>query len=254
MTSTRMSSSAMSDAWESRDDVDLARAVLCANRFESLAAAVQPIFRDAMVARIGRRVGHTRLALDLGCGLGDWTRAYLDFADAALGLDINSRFLDVAERGASEAGVAARCRFTRRSLTDPASVRPAGLIALGGCVQYLEDADVDVLFGRIADVQLPGDVLYLRSTVTTTLRQPFATPGGRYRTATFYEDRLHALGYRLAERASSATVFCEAITGGDRPERHDVLALAASALAAPVWAVRQLTRRSDYLNWVWVKR
>jgi hypothetical protein len=26
-------------------------------------------------------VGHTRLALDLACGLGDWTRAYLDFAE-----------------------------------------------------------------------------------------------------------------------------------------------------------------------------
>ncbi|MBT9555009.1 MAG: class I SAM-dependent methyltransferase [Myxococcales bacterium] len=244
----------MSDAWENRDDVDLARSVLCANRFESLAAAVQPVFRDAMVARIGRRVGHTRLALDLACGLGDWTRAYLDFADAALGIDINARFLSVAERGASEAGVAARCRFSRRSLTDPASVRPAGLIALGGCVQYLEDADVDALFGRIADVQVPGQVLYLRSTVTTALRQPFATPGGRYRTARFYEERLEALGYRLAERLSSATAFCEALTGGDRPERLDVQTLVASTLSAPVWAARQLLRRSDYVNWVWVKR
>lgn len=242
----------MTDYWAKRAHEDLARSVLCLNRFQALAEVAQPLFRDAMVGRIGRYVGHTARAVDLGCGLGDWTRAYLAFADTAVGVDVNDAFVAEAGRGAWRHGVAARCRFEQRALSD-LEIPRAGLIALGGCAQYFEYDELHALFAGIAAAQAPGDVFYLRTTVTTLGRSAFATENGRYRSATYYESLAKNAGYRPVERAYSATVLCEALAG-PRSIQREAVSLATASLAAPLWAARQLVRRSDYLNWVFVRR
>lgn len=183
--------------------------------------------------------------LDLGCGVGDWTLGYLSLARRVVGVDVNAAFLDAARASASTELRGADAEFVKCPIQAWDDFDGVELVSLGGVLMYLDDSETRALVARLAARLESGAMLYVRSSVVTRLRRPFATPTGFYRTPEWYEALFAHLGFRVADAASSAAVVTQSL---------------AQAVSAPAWvssfvveserAERTLRRENDFMNWV----
>lgn len=100
--------------------------------------------------------------LDAGCGAGHAAVALAGFGFDVVGLDIAPSMIELAERNATEAGVAARCRFVAADLEAAVDTLGTfdGILALG-FLEYFEDPiALLVLLRRLLK---PGGVLVVQA-------------------------------------------------------------------------------------------
>jgi SAM-dependent methyltransferase len=211
-------------------------------------------FRAAMLRRLRRVSGRERFAraIDLGCGPGDWTAEYAGLADAVVGVDVNRSFLGVAARHARAAGVERRIVFHEQSIDEFDGFESADLVCLGACLMYVDDDAVAQLFARIARGAGAGAWVYVRATVTNPLRRGYATDGGFYREAAFYERIFAASGFAVADRMFSAPLLAyESVAALLQLDHAKLPARALGSLfAGGHWLRRLAAGRNNFLNWV----
>jgi predicted TPR repeat methyltransferase len=206
------------------------------------------LFRSAMLRRIAaakpQRQPFQRV-LDLGCGVGDWTLGYLSFARRVVGVDVNASFLAAARGRAAAELRGVDAEFVQYPLQAWDDFDGVDLVALGAVLMYLDDTEARALVARVADRLQGCAMLYVRSTVVTRLRRPYATPFGFYRTSEWYEALFAHAGFRVIDTASSAVVVAERVARAVRAP-----AWTSSVVAESERAERTLRRENDFMNWV----
>jgi SAM-dependent methyltransferase len=212
----------------------------------------QPLFRDAMVRRLAEHTAAARpfaRAVDLGCGVGDWTMAYLALARRVDGVDLSADFLAHARRRAAADPRGDSVRFVQADIGGYDDFAGCGLVCLGACLMYLPDARVEALLARIAAALPRGaGYLYVRASVVTPLRRPFESSAGFYRAPGWYEARFARLGLATLDRAYSAAVVGAHLARGLRP--GGLRAAAAALVAGSARLSRTARRENDFANWV----
>lgn len=216
----------------------------------------QGIFRDSTVAVLEQLTepNHPlRRIVDLGCGVGDWTRRYLSFADQVVGVDINASFIRKAQSDAQRDGVADRTRFVATNVVEWDDFADAELVCLGAVMTCLDEAENRTLLRRIAAAQSPGNHLYVRATVLNPGRTPYSTGGGHYRRRRWYDRLFVGCGYRsrLVE-FSTSLVGIGSLTRLGMPPR--LASLSTFGLNGAVRAARVVGRDVDYCNWFLERR
>jgi SAM-dependent methyltransferase len=211
----------------------------------------QSLFRDSTIAVIESMtepLHPLERVVDLGCGVGDWTRQYLRFAREVVGVDINQSFVDKATRDAEEDGVGDRARFVATNIVEWDDFEDAGLVCLGAVMTCLDEDENRTLLDRIADAQRPGQFLYVRATVLNPGRQPYSTGGGHYRPRRWYDELFHEFGYRsrLVE-FSTSLVGVGSLARLGMPPR--LASLSTFGVNGTIRAARILKRDVDYCNW-----
>jgi len=100
--------------------------------------------------------------LDVGCGVGRWSRLLASRGAAVTGVDLSAAMIAEAERRATQAGVAQRCRF----LVQDAAVLDAGgtfdlVLAVTVLQHILDPAALCAAVERMADHLAPGGRMIL---------------------------------------------------------------------------------------------
>lgn len=222
-----------------------------------LQSIFQPMFRDAMISRLRRRTKRRfAKAADLACGIGDWSLRYLEIASRVVGVDINPEFLAEARRSALRNARGAALELVEGNLVDFDGLADADLVTLGGCVQYLDDAELEGLMRRTSAALLPSrGVLYVRTAVVTPLCVPHETTGGYYRDRATYEELFERHGFRVLDAAYSATVVAEHLAEDWLLcETPPTRAAVSATIAVPARLSRVLQRQNDYCNWILERR
>jgi SAM-dependent methyltransferase len=215
-----------------------------------LTDVAQAHFRAAMMERIARHVGgHSFVhALDLGCGVGDWTAGYLSFAEQATGVDINDDFLGAARRRAAVLGVADRLRFENGAIEAFPIDAGFDFVALGGCLMYVSDVEANRLLERVARAVPVSGLVYVRCSVVAPLHRRHRSDVGVYRDRTEYETLFRANGLEVVDRAFSVAIVAEHIAAHLGPAI--LRGLAMSALAAIGRVDRATRNRTEFCNWL----
>lgn len=229
-----------------RSDADF----VCAQGPPWLTDIAQALFRAAMMERIARHVAGRSFthALDLGCGVGDWTAGYLSIAEQATGVDINDDFLAAARRRAAVLGIGDRIRFEAGALETFPIDAGVDFVGLGACLMYLSDVEVNRLLARVVHALPTNGLVYIRCTVAAPLHARHRTEVGIYRDGTEYETLFRANGLEVVDRAFSVAVVAEHLVASVRPAR--LRGLAMGAIAALGRADRATRCRTDFCNWL----
>lgn len=154
--------------------------------------------------------GHLRLdrrpaVIDIGCGVGRWTRHLSGRVSRYFGIDFSPGLADLARVAAAEADLGDSALVQVRSaadvgepgLEDPG---PFGLVIVSGVLTYLNDADVERCVQGIARLTASDAVVYVREPVglidRLTLRGHWSTElkdrySAVYRPADHYRRVLH---------------------------------------------------------------
>lgn len=219
-----------------------------------LQRASQWLLRSAGVGLIRQatRPNHPiQRAVDVGCGVGEWTRAYAEFCRRVVGLDVNASFIDEARRRTERSDVDGSFEFRVSDGVDPQLLEHAGLIAFGSVFQYMKDERVKRTLQQSGDAQAPGDVVYLRTTVVSDGGDRRAGGGVWYRRPQMYRDWLQASGYAIEIEKHSAELI------GVERLRRIVPGLSAedaarwiSTLATPLDLLRSDDGGLQFMNWM----
>ena len=223
-----------------------------------LQVRVEPLWRESVVARLGRvladRVPFERV-VDLGCANGSWTLAYLKVAKTALGVDVNESFIERAKELQRAHTEGSRVEFRVSGMETFDDFAGADLVGIGGCAQYLTDETLESLFERIANAQRPGNIVYIRTNVTTRGQQRYWTEHGVYRHGDEYERVFERVGYKTLETYRTIEYAPAVVMQRLLPSRS---LLPVRALAWPVTAplrlYRDYTEHADHRNWVLERR
>jgi SAM-dependent methyltransferase len=229
-----------------RSDADF----VCGKAPPWLTDIAQALFRVAMMERIARHVAGRSFthALDLGCGVGDWTAGYLSIAEQATGVDINDDFLGAARRRAAVLGIDDRIRFEASALEAFPIDAGIDFVGLGGCLMYLSDVEVNRLLARVAHAVPMNGLVYIRCSVAAPLHARHRTEVGIYRDGTEYETLFRANGLEVVDRAFSVAVVAEHIVASVGPPA--LRGMAMNAIAALGRADRAARCRTDFCNWL----
>ena len=190
-------------------------------------------------------------ALDIGCGIGRWSRLLASRGASVTGVDLSPTMIAEAERRAAASGLASRCRFL---VQDSAALEVGGSFDLILCVTVLQHIlDVDALRCALRRMALhlspQGRVVILEAAPARVARRcNTAVFTARHRA--FYLSLFHECGLSVqavcgVDPAPFKTWLLPHLPRLPRPLR--VLALAvATALSAPLDALcgRLLTERS----------
>jgi len=184
-----------------------------------------------------------RLAVDLGCGNGDWTIELARRVERLVAVDFAQGFLDAVERRIAAAGLASSVTFT---LSDAAAFEfPVGcdLIVLGAVVQYLDDDEVAAVVQRAQRALAPGGLVYLRTTASRsadTIRRTSDTYQAIYRPVPWLETCCERAGLTILRRTTGTNVI------GDEGVRkllgRHLGRVLGPVLAWPIRLVRRIAR------------
>jgi len=200
----------------------------------------------ARLRRARRRATSFARALDLGCGVGEWTIEYASIAERVIGVDVNPAFIDRARRRAVDESLADRVDFHVSAIESWDDWNDVDLICAGACLMYVEDDAVRALCARAARVLPSHGLLYVRATVPTAFSNRGHDGFGHYRTRERYEDWFARHGFSVIDRGYSAGVVADGVADwGIRP-----LTGLARAAALVARAERTLRRQNDYCNWI----
>jgi len=181
-----------------------------------------------------------RLAVDLGCGNGDWTLVLAGKVERLVAVDFTQGFLDAVEQRIAGAWLSQSVSFV---LSDAAAFEfPAGceLIVLGAVVQYLDDDEVASVLERARGALAPGGLVYLRTTVsrsTETIRRASDEYHAIYRPTSWVESCCERAGLEIVRRTTGTNVI------GDELMRKLFGRWLGPVLAAPVRLGRRIARR-----------
>jgi 2-polyprenyl-3-methyl-5-hydroxy-6-metoxy-1,4-benzoquinol methylase len=116
------------------------------------------------------RVAPGTRALDVGCGVGRWSRLLASRGVAVTGVDLSGAMIAEAERRAAKAGVAYRCRFL---VQDAAALDAGGtfdlVLAVTVLQHILDPAALSAAVERMADHLAPGGRMILLEVAPETL-------------------------------------------------------------------------------------
>ncbi len=249
-----MSTLAMTQFWSGRK-LTGKNTVSLSETPEWLQSAYASVFRDLVMDRLREFLfapgpeRSLRKVVDLGCGPGDWSLRFLDFADSVIGVDVNGHFLQVARQAVQAHAAAKQAVFVQENILEFADYQAADLVCLGACVQYLADEDLDLLLSRLADKMPDGACVYLRTTTSHPLRKPYRSSIGHYRAGDDYERRFFRHGFRIARHFLSSQVIPERVArdlcGGKN--------FLGKILWWPVRLVDLARWHNDHMNWILVK-
>lgn len=210
--------------------------------------------RSCAVARLRRKTGDRKFArvVDMGCGTGDWTAAYLDFVATAVGVDVNASFLELAGRRAAMEGKRDRLTLHQQSLMEFDDYAGSDLVCFGACLMYVDGDDMEKLFTRLGRSLTPDAIVYVRATVVKPLRRAYATSGGFYRKPHFYEQCFAKHGFEIIDSASSIDLILKEVIAAGIRSRAKTMTLLPLGIAfrGLVGFFRLLGGRNDYRNWI----
>lgn len=106
--------------------------------------------------------------LELGCGNGRWAFALAPLVASYVGVDFSQSMIDAANGRAAALGLD-NVTFHRIALQDYATDQRFDVIYLSGVSQYLHDADLKALLGRLQCALKPNGIVVDRS--TTSVRE-----------------------------------------------------------------------------------
>jgi SAM-dependent methyltransferase len=211
-------------------------------------------FRAATLRRLRRVSARERFsrAIDLGCGVGEWTAEYASFADTVVGVDVNRSFLSVAAQHARTKAVEQRVAFHEQSIEEFDQFENADLVCCGSCLMYIDDDAVAKLFARIARRTSQQAWVYVRATVTNPLRTGYTTDGGFYREPSFYERVFAENGFSVADRMYSGPILAYESCARLTRMNHEKLParLLEALIVGGHWLRRVAGGRNNYLNWI----
>jgi SAM-dependent methyltransferase len=101
--------------------------------------------------------------LDLGCGPGTFALAVAPQARSVLGVDVAPEFVEAAQREALAQKLPAR--FEVADFVHYQPQQSFSLIAAGSVLQYVGDAEVPALLGRVRQALSPAGAFYVRVSV-----------------------------------------------------------------------------------------
>jgi SAM-dependent methyltransferase len=246
-----METEAMMEWWQQRQ-LESAGSRTRSQIPEWLQSNVLAAVRDVIVKRIGEFVDQhgpglpLKRVVDLGCAIGDWSLAYTSFAEEVLALDVNEEYIEAARLAAVGHPCGKQARFFKASMLDFDDFAEAGLVCLGGSSQYLDDADLDRMLGRIANKTPKGAVVYLRTTTVNPPRRARSGACGRYRTIGQMEASFKRAGLRIYDRFFTLSAFPDRVA-------RDLLGV-LHPISIPVSHLLRffslITRNSDQTNWL----
>ena len=188
------------------------------------------------------RVPPATRVLDVGCGVGRWSRLLAARGAVVTGIDLSAGMIGEARRRAAAAGVSARCRFLVQDLAQLHIGEQFDLVVAVTVLQHMLDpAAVRAALQRMAAHLAPGGRMVLLEAAPTRVAPDCDSTVFQARQRSFYLALFHDCGLRV-----------QAITGVDpapfrtrllphlprlarlaRPVSMAALAL-ATALSAPV--------------------
>ncbi len=197
------------------------------------------------------RVGAGTRVLDVGCGVGRWSRLLASCGAQVTGVDLSPTMIAEAERRARACGVASRCRFL---VQDSSALDVEGPFDLILCVTVLQHMlDVGALrsaLRRIALQLAPGGRLVVLEAAPARVANRCNTPVFRARHRRFYLRLFGECGLRLCELRGVDPAPFKTWLLPHLPRLPRALSLAAlglaTALSAPIDACfgRLAPRRS----------
>lgn len=219
----------------------------------------QSAFRDSALGLIREATADAhplRRVVDLGCGVGDWTVRYADFAREVVGMDISQGFIEQAREHARERGVQDRVEFRVGDTAGFDDFTGADLICFGALFPCLETEVVEQLVDRSTAAQELGDVTYVRATVVTPGRTPHRTEDGSYyRDQRFYRQLFEQHGYTVEmERFSSEIVPMGLLQSVSKRLKRRAADWLSSPIRLPLRSVRAWTRDLVFCNWIFRKQ
>lgn len=186
---------------------------------------------------------------DVGCGVGQWTRAFLEFSREVTAIDVNAEFLAEARRTVGDK--AHRVRFIEANALDVDGFETAPLICFGACLMYFTDDQVHQLLDRVATGQQSGDLLYVRASVSEPRGQRFETDVGVYRRTAEYDALFEHYDYEPLLAIHSATLVIGELLSYALPLAPAALDSLIDPLVA---AVRQRGDDTAFYNWLLRRR
>lgn len=170
----------------------------------------QTMLRGAAIGLIRQVTGPDhplKRAVDVGCGVGDWTQAYADFCRHVIGIDVNQSFIQEARRRSTAADTDGSLEFRVADGVDPRLLDGADLICFGSVFQYMSDDRVAGTIEESGRAQQPGDVMYLRTTVVPEGESAREGDGAWYRPAEIYRQWVRSAGYDIELETLSAELI-----------------------------------------------
>ena len=189
--------------------------------------------------------------LDIGCGIGRWSRLLAARGASVTGIDLSPTMIAEAERRAKAAGLANRCRFV---VQDSANLEVDGSFDLILCVTVLQHVpDVGALRSALRRMEqhlTPQGRLVILEAAPTRVSRRCDTSVFTARHRAFYVRLFHECGLRVralsgVDPAPFKTWLLPHLPRLPRALRVTALAI-ATALSAPLDALcgRLLTERS----------
>lgn len=144
------------------------------------------------------RVAPGTTALDVGCGVGRWSRHLAAQGARVTGVDISATMVDEARRRAADAGVGARCHFEVGDLASLHTGRQFQLIVGVTVLQHILDpAALRRAIANLARHLAPGGRMVVLEAAPTRRVGRCDTPIFTARDAPFYRAAFEAAGLRV---------------------------------------------------------
>lgn len=133
--------------------------------------------------------------LDVGCGIGRWSRRLARRGAEVTGVDLSPTMIDEATRRAAAEGVASRCRFLASSLADlDLGLEFPRILGVTVLQHILDEDELDAAIARIRAHLEPGGRAILLEAAPSERQSRCDTPVFRARTEAEYLDRFARAG------------------------------------------------------------
>lgn len=146
-----------------------------------------------------RRTAPGARALDVGCGIGRWSRRLATLGATVTGIDLSPTMIAQAEERTERAGLGESCRFAVGDVTSLAVEGPFDLILVVTVLQHLDDAGLESAVDGLTAALAPAGRLVLLEAAPRQRRERCDSAVFRARGFPAYREALGDRGLRLVE-------------------------------------------------------